>query len=171
MLVFPLNMEGWKIWDDMKTNLGSTAISADDLIFTVGTYGTSAPTIKGSDVGGTSATQYARRQVPVPANYVAAGSLSLIVKAGMAVVADSSALLVAKMYRAAAPTVDLVVDSPYDINSVTLANVTTSISTTSIVAGDTLDIRIGTAVTDAGDAAPNINSIISEVHLACQCYL
>jgi hypothetical protein len=168
---FSIPLDNWKVWDAPLTPLGLTALSADDLIFTPGTYGTSAPTLKGSDVGGSGGvTQYARKIVPVPDRYVPGGAISLVVKAGMQTLADTAATLTANVYRAAAPTVDLF-GTPADIDSLTLSNITMALTATNLVPGDLLDIRLGTTVTDNGDAGANINAIISEVHLAALCYL
>lgn len=161
----------WRVHDAPLTPLGLTALSADDLIFTPGTFGADAPVLKGSDVGGTSVIQYARRQIAVPGDYVAGASISLVVKAGMQVVADTSATLTAVVYRTAAPTADLYNLSAKNINSATLANQTFALTPTNVVPGDLLDVLILTAVVDAGNAANNINSIISEVKLSYTAYL
>jgi hypothetical protein len=154
----------WRVHDAPLTPLGLTALSADDLIFTPGTYGTTAPTLKGSDIGGTNATQYARVQIQIPSDYVAGRSASLLITAGMQVVADTSALMSVNCYRTAAPTVDLA-GTEDDINSATLAEFTIGLTSTNLVPGDLLDIRIATECTDSGNAAANINSIISQVKL------
>lgn len=173
-LLFPISMDNWKVHDALLTPLGLTALSADDLIFTPGSYGTTSPLLKGSDVGGTSVTQYGRKLVPVSERYVPGGAMSLVVTAYMQHVSDDSdnTVVAADVYRTAAPSVAVysaIIGTT--INSVTPAAHTAVFTPTNIVPGDVLDIRIYTAVNDAGDAAPNINSIISEVHLAALCYL
>lgn len=169
--LFPLSTDGWKIWDALQTNLGATALSADDLILSTGTFGTNAPKLIGTDAGGAQILQRARRQWPIPGQYVPGGSLSLKMTAGMQVITDDTSALDAVVYRVAAPTVDLSAGPAISINSVTLAEKTFTLTATNAVPGDLLDIRIETAVSDVGDAAPNMNSIISEVHLEALCYL
>lgn len=160
----------WRVFDAPLTPLGVTALSADDLLFTPGTFATSAPTLEGSDVGGTTGTQHARQQIVVPADYVAGGAIAIVVTAGVERLASTSATLDIVAVRTAVPDGDIVDTAAQSINSVTAAAKTFVLTPTNIVPGDVLDVKLTTAVSDADDAGANINSVISAVTLSYTAY-
>jgi predicted RecA/RadA family phage recombinase len=156
--------EAWQLWDSATRGLlGATATSADDLIFTLGTIGTAASKITGSDFGGTSATQKARYQFTVPVEYVAGQTITLRAAAFTGTtVADTSSTIDFSVYRLAAPTVDICATAAQSINALTVANKDFTITPTNVVPGDVLDILMTYAGVDAGDLGaivPTINQV------------
>lgn len=160
---YAIPMEQARIHDNIVANLGATAISADDLILTAGTFGTDAVKITATDFGGTSATQYARFRVPVPVEYVAGQTINLRINAGMVTtVADTSCFLDVECFRMAAPSTDICATAQQSMNSLSAANLDFVLTPTNVVPGDILDIRVKIAGVDGGNAGvitPTINSI------------
>lgn len=169
-LLFPLSMEGWHVWDAMEKNIGVTALTADDLILTTGTYGTSEPTLNTSTATALDVSQYARRQFAVPENYVAGGAITVTVKAACVThIADTTGTLMVAAYRRAAPTVNVVSTGGADVAGTagtTPTDFVFSFTTTNVVAGDILDIRLATTINDSTTAG---TIQISEVHVAALC--
>jgi hypothetical protein len=163
-----LNMDGWKVWDAMQTNLPGTP-AADDLGLVTGTYLSAAPIIKSVDFGGTSTTAYARRQISVPEDYALGTNLTLKILAGMIEeVADTSAVVdVEAVIPTTDATSDMCTTAAQSINSPTESLKSFSLSGATIGnPGDSLDIRIKFAGVDAGDAGPNIKANILAVALS-----
>lgn len=159
-------MEQWKVWDALATNLPGTA-SADDLGLTTGTFLTSGPTILSVDYGGTTTTAYARRQLSVPADYVAGTNLTLTAKAAMAVISDTTGILDFEVVNHSfASNADICATAATSVNSATEALVPFTLTGSDVTAGDMLDIRMKFTGTDSGNAAPLINVVISLVKLA-----
>lgn len=150
---YPIPNESWTLFDStIHAPLGATALSADDLIYTLGTIGTTAPVITGTDFGGSSATQKARVRVKIPAEYVAGETITLRANAAtLTTVADASSTIDFQVYRQAAPTVDICATAAQSINSLTLADKDFTLTPTNCVPGDVLDILMVYAGVDAGN--------------------
>lgn len=161
----------WRVWDAQHTNLPSAG-AADDLGHVGGTFATDAPSLQTADVKAAGAvTRYARCQVQIPAEYQAGQPVTLRVRAGMkTTVADGSATLDIEAYKstkeATVSGVDLCATAPQSINSLTFANKDFTITPTSLVAGDLLDIRLAIATNDAATVTAVIG-VAGGVDLLC----
>ena len=105
LAAYPIVNEAWYLFDStIHAPLGATALSADDLIYTLGSIGTTEPVITATDFGGTSATQKARVRLTLPPEYVAGETLTLRVngKTGTTV-ADTSSTVDFNVYRRLPP--------------------------------------------------------------------
>lgn len=152
---YPIPLNQLRIWDDFDSFLPETA-TADDLGFTEGTFGTSAPLmITSGDLAGTAAIRYGRIQVPVPANYVAGQAVSLSITGSTITSPEVDMGLDAEVYRTAAPSTDICATALVAADAHAAGTVTTfTITPTNIVVGDILDIRIAIDIDDtAGDSA------------------
>ena len=161
---YALPPEAWRTWDALATNLPGTA-AADDLALVTGTAGTDAPKIQSGDAGGTTVTQKAGINYTVPIEYVDGQTITLRANTAMQVVSDTTATIDFSVYRQAAPTVDLCATAAQSINSATPADKDFTITPTNVVAGDILNIVMTVAITDAGDAAPNIQALIHKTSM------
>jgi hypothetical protein len=162
---YPIPLEAWYLFDStIHAPLGATALSADDMIYTYGAAGTAEPILKGTDPGGTNATQYARTRVTVPAEYVAGQPVSLqIVGLTGTTVADGSSTVDFNVYRAAGPTVDICATSAQSINSLTPVTKTFTLTPTNVVPGDVLDILMtyyGIDTANVGTMVPTVSSTV-----------
>lgn len=158
---YPIPNDQWSLFDStIHAPLGATALSADDLIFTLGTIGTTAPTITGTDFGGSSATQKARVRFVLPVEYVAGQTITLRCAAftGTTVAAESSTIDFS-VYRQAAPTVDICATAAQSMNALTVANQDFTITPTNCVPGDVLDILM----TYAGSDSTNLGVIVPTI--------
>jgi len=161
---YPIVNEAWYLFDStIHAPLGATALSTDDLIYTLGTLGTTAPVITGTDFGGSNATQKARVRVAIPAEYVAGETITLRATAGtLTTIADTSSTIDFSVYRRAAPTVDICATAATSINALTVANKDFTLTPTDCVPGDVLDILMTYAGIDAGNLGvilPTISSV------------
>lgn len=141
----PLPLVAFRVWDAFQTNL--SAASADDLGLVGGTFGTSGPSIRSSDMNTAGPiTQYARTTVQLPVEYEAGAALSLRFSAGMLTsVASVSATVDAEIRKIARDLTvggDLITTATSSINSVTFADQDFVITPTGLEPGDLLDIRI-----------------------------
>lgn len=164
---FSLNPSLWRVWDAIGTALGSPA--ADDLGITAGVFGTGTPYLTAGDnkANGAVTTRYARQMFTLPTSYVAGETVQFAFAAGMlTTIADVSATVDVEIFKSLRTTLitgsDLVTTAAQSINSLTFAELTFTVTPTSLSPGDTLDIRIaiacrdnatGTAVTPAIAAA------------------
>jgi hypothetical protein len=162
---YPIRAEDWFLFDStIHAPLGATALSADDLMFTLGTLGATAPKLTATDFGGTSATQKARYRWVVPVEYVAGQTLNVKVT-GLTgtTIADTSSTVDLNVYRQAAPSVDICATAAQTINSLTAVDVTFTLTPTNVVPGDILDILLTYAGVDAGNLgviAPAITDVV-----------
>ncbi len=152
-------MTAWRVWDAYQTPLGASP-ATDDLGIIGGTLGTSAPTLQTDDFGGNAAavSYYARAEIEVPHNYIAAGSVQIRVHAGMlTTVADQDATVDVVAYlseKDETVTADLVTTAPdaNNMNSIAspFAVLDFALTTTAITPGAILDVRIHVSVDDNG---------------------
>jgi len=131
-------------------------ISADDMAISSGAFATGLPYIHTGDLMAAGATtRYARTMFTLPPEYVSAGAFQFRFASGMlTTVADTSATIDCEAYKTARSTLktgsDLVSTSASSINSLSFAEKTFDISSTGLIAGDVLDIRVTIAINDAG---------------------
>lgn len=177
--LFDIPLTAWRIFDDLKTPLGITAISDDDLAISdsglsgiAGTHGTNFPFITTLDVKNASKTRKARCQIRLPYNYAAGQNVAIWCEAGMkTTVASSSATLAFAAYTSggtsgtAAGTTggtsgQLVQTSATSINSLTWTTLASqssatifAIDGTNLKPGDMLDILATIAVVDSATIA------------------
>ena len=148
---FTIPWHWWRIWNSAtNASLPGTAASNDDLALVMGTFATAPPSIQGFDVGGEASYEaFARAQIPMPWDYAAGQGVTLRFHAGMlTTVASVSAALDELAYETdeavglvGSPT-DICGTAAQSINSTTLADIDFTITPTSLVAGDLLDVRI-----------------------------
>jgi hypothetical protein len=148
----------------LPTGLQLAATAASGVVgLATGTFGSASPALIGNDAKGTTKTDITRFQWVVPANYVAAGNISLKVTAGMnTTVSDTTATVDALAYRAdelAGIGSDLCATAAQSINSLTNAEKSFTITGTTLSAGDVLDIELVLAVTDSGAAGVMVAEI------------
>jgi hypothetical protein len=152
----------WRVWDAFQTNLPGTA-AADDLALIGGTFGSASPVLRTSDAKATTVTQYARCTFQLPAEYVAGQTVVLRLHCGMiTTVSDGTATVDAVVYRSddeAGIGSDLCATAALTINSLTDANKDFTITAASLSPGDTLDVRVVIAITDAATGTAVIGQI------------
>lgn len=146
-----------RVWDDLDAFLPAAA-AADDLGLVDGAvWGTNAPTVQGSDVGGTTATQYARMFIPITEEFDTGETMKIRVRCGMnTTIADTTATMDVEAYL---PDGDGAVGSDLCTTAAisfkyapgTETNCDFTIDTATITIGDVLDCRLTMIVTDAGD--------------------
>jgi hypothetical protein len=164
LAVHNIPLERFRVWDAVATNLPGTS-ATDDLGFITGTYATDPPYVGTSDLKAAGATtRYARIIVPIPHEYEDANTVNLRCIAGMkTTVADVSATIDVEAWRidedGTIGAADLVTTSATTINSLTAANKDFTVTATSLVKGDALDVRITMAVNDAATATAVIGAL------------
>ncbi|MGA2032846.1 MAG: hypothetical protein ABSG68_11350, partial [Thermoguttaceae bacterium] len=148
-----------------KTNLATrlpTPAATTNMGLIDNTVGTAASTVQTIDQKAANASAYARFQFAVPNEYVAGQALKLRINAGMlTTVADTTATLGVNCYRNAAPTVDLNTTAAQSMNSLVAANFDFTLTPTSVVPGDILDVLVTVAIHDAATGTAVIGKINS----------
>lgn len=160
---FKINPVDWRVWDAMATNLPGTS-ATDDLALTGGTFATNSPLIGTSDLKGAgSTTRYARTSFQLPASYVAGQTCQIRAKVNMkTTVADTAATVDFEVYRSGDDgtiSSDLCATAAQSMNSLTAANKDFTITATTLLPGDTLDIRLAVLVNDAA----TVTAVIGQV--------
>lgn len=168
--VFPVDLTSLKVWDAYHTALPGTA-ATDDLALVGGTFGTAPPTISAGDLKAAGATtRYARFQVTLPECYDAGETITLSVYAGMVTtVADTSCTLDIECYKLDKITgigSDLCATAATTMNSLVFAAKAFTITPASLVAGDTFDVRVAIACSDAATGTA-VTPTISAIDLLC----
>lgn len=164
--IYELPLTSFRVHDAYQTNLPGTAL-IDDLGLTSGTYGTDVPTMRSEDLNGDgTAASYARTSFTLPPEYLSGGTITLRIyadtQAGAASV-DAQAFLASKTGIAISGS-DLVTTAATAVTT-TFGAKEFTITPTSRVAGDTLDIRlavIGTTSVTANTIVriPNIEMVL-----------
>ena len=167
---FPINLVDFRIFDAFQTNLPGTA-AGDDLALVGGTFATGSPTIQTGDLKAAgSTTRYARAMVQLPMNYSDGGNLSIRAYAGMlTTVSDTAATLDIEVFKvdgAGGIGSDLYAGSAVDVNSLTLADRSYTLTPTGLVPGDLLDFRFSFLVND-GASGTAVTGCIGQVSLVC----
>lgn len=141
----------WVVWDS-GAHL-PTAAANDDLGIVVGTFGTNVATIQAGDVKTLNSTRYALTHVALPDYYDSGQSVTVRLRAGMeTTVADTTCTLDVVCYEVGTdgtPSSDLCTTAAQSMNSLTEANLDFSITSTNLVPGDVLEIRIAVAYNDS----------------------
>ena len=162
-IAYPVPWSAHRVWNALATNLPGTA-AADDLSLQGNTFGTGSPSIQTSDLKNAGATsQYTRFQYEMPAEYVAAGTVTLRIHAGMnTTVASASATVDVECYRSdteAGIGSDLCATAATTINSLTFADKDFTITASSLSPGDVLDVRVTVAVNDSATGTAVIGEL------------
>lgn len=165
---YPINLADLRVHDNLATNLPGTA-ATDDLAFDTGTFGTQAPHVTAGDLKSAGATtRYARFLAVIPAEYDDAETLTLRINAKMeTTVADTTCTVDVEAYEGAADLTvssDLCATAAQSMNSLTAANYDFTITSTALVAGDVLDVRIALACNDAATGTA-VEPVISKITL------
>ena len=169
-VVFPIPLVDQRVWDAYQTNLPGTAAS-DDLALIGGTFGTAPPMIQAGDLKAAGATtRYARFQAVVPSSYDTAETLSIVISAGMKTTVASVSCTVDveayKLDKISGISADLCATAAQSINSLVFASKTFTITSSSLSAGDVLDVRIAIACNDAATATA-VTPTIAGLDLVC----
>lgn len=168
---FPIPLHEFRVHDALATALSGTP-AADDLGITTGTLGSAAIRLSAGDLKAAGATtRYARHpQVIIPECYDAAETFTIIVSGGMeTTVADTSCtvdLQVYKLDKDGAVGADICATAATSINSLTFADKTFTITSTSLEPGDVLDVRVAIACTDAATGTA-VTPAIASIDIAC----
>lgn len=160
---YPIPLTSFRVHDAMQTNLPGTS-SGDDLALNSGTFGTSSPTLRSSDLKAAGATTLrARAVVELPAEYDAAETVQIRVRGGMVTtVADTSCTVdieAHKLDEDGAVGSDLCATAAQSINSLTKGNKDFTITATTLSPGDRLDVRVTVVVNDAA----SVTAVIAEL--------
>lgn len=128
-----------------------------------GTYGTTEPTVKTFNAMGVTTSNGARFMYDVPPSYIAGSPMSVSVTGYMSVAASVSAVLQVDAYRYAAPTVNVAPGSggTQTNNVLVAATKTFTITPTTVVPGDRLDVRVQWTINDGGSTP--MNGIITSI--------
>lgn len=158
--------QAFRVHDAYQTTLPGTPLS-DDLGLVGGTFGSATPSLQTEDLKAAGATSsYARFFFMLPPEYDSGETVQLRLRAGMlTTVADTSATVDVEVYESnkeAGVSADLCATAAQSINSLTLADKDFTITASSLVPGDVLDVRITTAVTD-GATGTAVKAIIGYV--------
>jgi len=170
LAVFPIPWTWWRVHDAVQTNLGTAA--SDDLGLIGGTFGTGVPSIQTGDLKAAGATtRYARCTIPMPVEYDAAADVVLRFNAGMiTTVSDTTSTIDVEAYlsdkAAAVDGADLITTSATTINSLTYANKDFTVTSSSLEAGDLLDVRVAIAINDGATGTAVIGAI-GAAYLLC----
>lgn len=165
-LTYPIKLTDCRIFDAMASLLTGSA-GTDDLGFVGGTAGTNCPMLKTESSSGTTKTQKTRFLANVPAEYTAGDSLLMRVRGKVEVVAQVSATVDFSVYDTdGALSADLCATAAKSINSLSFADYDFIITSTNIVAGDTLDILMTIALDDTGGTNACIANI-AQLKLVC----
>lgn len=160
----PIRMTDWRIHDAVHTNL-PTVGAGDDLGIAGNTFGTDSMYLTTQDLKTAGATQeYARCMFQLPPNYVDAGTITVRLHAGMVTtVADVSAVADVEAWKSDRDTtiggVDLYTGSTVSINSLTFANYDFSLTATTLLPGDEIDLRVSLTINDGASGTAVIGRI------------
>jgi hypothetical protein len=167
---YTIPLTSCRIWDAMATSLGvaAGAPSADDMGLITGTPGTAVPTLNSIDWKGTSPTEKCAFEFVLPAEYDAANTITLRIRAAMlTTVSDGTATIDANCYasnRDGVASADLVTTVAQNMKTLTPANYDFTVTPTGRAAGDRLVFVLTFGGTDTG-AAGEMISEISEIEV------
>lgn len=165
---YQVPLQSLRIWDAVQTVLTGTS-GTDDLGIYGGTFGTNPMRVSTGDVKTVSVTRYARFQFQLPAEYIAAETVAIIVNAGcQTTAADGSATIDFEVYQVTDKTLsaDLCATAAQSINSSTFAEKTFLITSTGLTAGDVLEARVTIASVDTATGTA-VDPSFTELFLAC----
>ena len=137
-----------------------------------GTHGTNAPSLQSPDFknNGGAATYTTRGELQLPWEYIATGSVTIRLHAGMLTTVASAACTVdLEVYKSdedSTSTGDLCATAATTMNSLTFADIDFTITAATLSAGDLLDVKITVSANDATDAGI-MKACIGSVQLLC----
>lgn len=170
LAIFPVPFENFRVWDAYQTLLPGTS-ATDDLGLYGGTFATASQLIRTYDVKTVGATTlYARTRVIIPAEYDDGETIQFRIHCGMVTtVADTSCTIDLQAYEVDSEggiSADLITTSATTMNSLTFANKDFTVTSSGIVAGDILDVRVAIAVND-GASVGAVIAAIGAFNLLC----
>ena len=171
LALYPIPWTAWRVWDAYHTNLPGTS-AADDLALIGGTFGSGAPSIQTSDQknNGGATSQYARAVIPLPAEYDDAADVVLRFNAGALTTVASVAMTldveVHELDNDATSSSDICTQAALSINNLTLAEKDFALTTTSLISGDCLDVRLHISIHDSGTGTV-VKGLVGNAYLAC----
>lgn len=143
-----------RVHDAMDTVLPNAA-AADDMGLITGTPGTNALLLQSVDFGGTTSDEKCAFEFVLPAEYQAGESITVKIRAGaITTLPDTSSTIDVECWPVAADgTVgaDICATAAQSIRSLTMADKSFVITSTGLVAGDLLIIRLSFAGSDTGN--------------------
>lgn len=150
---YKIQLTDFRVWDALATVLPGTPAN-DDLGLVGGTFATASPSIQAGDLKAAGATtRRARCTFQLPPEYVAGQSVTIRASAGMLTTqADNSCTVDFEAYRSNDETgigSDLVTTSATSMNSTTFGDKDFTVTPSTLLPGDTLDIRMSVACNDA----------------------
>lgn len=167
---YPVKLTDFRVWDALQTNLPGTS-SSDDLGLIGGTFGSASPVLQTYDVKAAGAvTLRARTTINLPVEFGSAETVNIRVRGGMTTtVADNSATVDIEAYKIdefGGISADLCATAAQTINSLTSADKDFVISSSTLSAGDQLDVRVSVAVNDAATGTA-VKATLGKVSLLC----
>ena len=150
----------WFVHDAIHTALTATS-SADDLAVDGEAFGTAVPYITTGDIMGVSTTRRARTLFSLPPEYVNGSSVTIRAHSGMTTtIATGLCTIDFEVYLAGNEKVksgsDLVTTAATDMNSLTFADRDFSVTSTGLVRGNWLDIRMSLTFVDTAVSGDHI---------------
>lgn len=142
------------------------------LNYVPGTHGTNAPSLQTDNcaMNDGAVAYYARKEIQMPAEYVAGQSVELRFHAGMlTTAADTTCTLDVAVYKSdedSTSTGDLCADAAQSINSATFADKDFTITASTLSPGDLLDVQI-TVTPNDGATATEVKACIGSIQLLC----
>jgi hypothetical protein len=166
---FSVPLTQFRTWDALAVNLPATP-GADDLGLDNATFGTGSPHLTAGDLGAAgSTTRYARAHVVVPVEYDDGQTFTIRLHSGcLTAVSDTTCTCDVELYRSDEATgisADLCSTAATTCNSLTFSDVDFVITPTTLVSGDTLDLRVALICNDAATAV--VEPVIGAVQLLC----
>lgn len=142
----------FRVHDAFQTVLPGTA-ATDDLGIKTATIGTNFSNLNAA-ASAASVVQEGVALVTVPPNYQAGSSLSLSIPWTRSNAAEVAATLDVKVFRAAAPTVDLYAGAAVDVNAAASGTAAFALTSTALVPGEQLLVNLIATLDDtAGSGA------------------
>lgn len=168
--VYAIAQTEWRVWDSLVALLPATS-SADDLGLYPGTWGTNPWLIRSADVKTTTVTLRAACQVRIPAEYVDGETITIRCRCGfITTVCDGAGTIDFEAYalQGTGATVgsDLVTTAATSFKSTTFADKDFAVTSSGLVAGDILQIRMTMAITDTATGTAVIGAVESVKLLA-----
>jgi hypothetical protein len=169
LVSFGIPFHDFRVWDAVATSLPGTAAN-DDLGFTGGTWGTNTPHLTSGDFEGASITRRATAVFWMPDNFVVNEEARIRLVCKVTAVAAVSATVDVEAYRhtldGTVNGADIVATAAQSINSTTLGAYDFVLTTSGIIPGELIAMRVTIAGNDtAGSGA--IAAIIGGAFLLC----
>lgn len=160
--LYPIPWQAWRVWNAYGTALPATS-AADDLGLYPGTWATNSISIQTFDIKTLSTSLFARCVQPLPPEYDDGATVKVRFHAGAkTTVSDTSLDLDLVTYKSDLEEgigSDICDTAAIDINSLVLASRDFTITPTTLVKGDYLDMRVEIACVDSATATALIGLI------------